>query len=283
MPDPAAFALDRFHRLDEYFGAWAYEPDRFAALWALWRRTDLRAHAAEVRAAGGPQRPGLTEVVGVDGRNVAVVRVGGTLMKQWPSLGGTSTVALRQEIRRAAQDPAVAAVLLSVDSPGGTVAGVADLAAEVKAARRRKPVWAHVDDLAASAAYWVASQADQVWANSATALVGSVGTVMTVYDLSGAGEREGVRAVVFATGPLKGAGTPYAPVTEDQRAYFQAMVDDTQKAFDAAVRAGRGLSAEGLAAARTGGVFLADRAKEMGLIDGVRPLDATVAALARAK
>lgn len=277
MPS-APLHVPNFARLEEYAGAWAYEPTRFLAQWQLFARADFARHMA----APAPGRVSTLELVaGKNGSSVAVVKATGTLMKQQPSMGGTSTIQLRRDIRLAASDSSVSGILLAIDSPGGTVAGIADLAADIKSTRRKKPVWAHVDDLGASAAYWLASQADAVYANSPTALVGSIGTIMTVYDMSGAAEKEGVKALVFATGPLKGAGTPGAEVTDEQRAYFQRMVDDAQHHFDAAVRSGRSLSAAELAAVKSGEVFSATRAKELRLIDGIRSLDATLSALAQ--
>jgi ClpP class serine protease len=170
-----------------------------------------------------------------------VIEARGLLMKQQSWMGGTATLQLRRDIRAAAADPNVSAILLAIDSPGGTAAGTADLAADVRAAARQKPVWAQIEDLGASAAYWLASQADQVFANTARRpMVGSIGTYQTVYDLSAAAEQEGVKVFHFATGPLKGAGMPGTPVTEEQQADFQGRVDAVQDSFDAAVRAAAG-------------------------------------------
>jgi signal peptide peptidase SppA len=278
---PPAVYAPQFPRLSEYFGLWAVEWAAWESLWRTHAVTDLFLHAA-----AGPAR-GLattTEMVPVKGgKTVAVVNAAGMLMKQQPSMGGTSTAQLRRDIRSAANDPNVSGILLRVDSPGGTVAGTSDLAADVKAARRKKPVWGHVDDLAASAAYWMLSQADAVYANSPTALVGSIGTLHVVYDSSAAAEREGVKVLRFATGPLKGAGAPGVPVTEEMAADYQRIVNETQTHFDAAVRTGRGLTANQLDAVRTGGVFPAAEAVERKLIDGVRSFDATLAALSEAR
>jgi signal peptide peptidase SppA len=277
---PGLFRVPFFPRATEYVGAWAIESRAAAALAQMAASPDLAKHMA----APPPVRiPTTITESGKGGKSIARVVVRGTLMKGQSSFGGTSTVQLRRDIRQAAADPNVSAILLDVDSPGGTVAGTADLAAEVRAARRKKPVWAHIDDLGASAAYWVASQADQVFANDKTALVGSIGTLMTVYDFSAQAEKEGVKALVFATGPLKGAGAPGTPVDESQRAYFQKLVDDSQASFDAAVRTGRGMTAAELAAVRTGGVFTAAEALDLKLIDGIRSLDRTLEALAQAR
>lgn len=270
-----------FARVADYAGVWAIEPRAGAALWSLARGMDLRQHVAENRDRPPERKSEIEMQPAGNGKHVAVIRVEGTLMKRASSLGGGGTVQMRRDIRKAANDQDVAAILLAIDSPGGTVAGTDDLAAEVRAAARKKTVWAFVSDLCASAAYWVASQADAIYANSDTALVGSIGTLMTVYDLSKAADAQGVEALVFATGPLKGAGTEGAPVSEEQRAYFQGLVDDSQKAFDAAVKKGRSMSDKQLAAARTGGVFGAAEAAGRGLIDGVQTYEATLAALIR--
>lgn len=277
---PDLRGLPAFPRLNEYFGLWAHEPDTFFAQWRVIQGTDLVRHAA----APAPGRSStMTLEPGRNGQSVAVIGVGGTLMKQQSSMGGTSTIQLRRDIRTAASDPNVSGILLAIESPGGTVAGLMDLAADVNSARRKKPVWAGIADLGASAAYWLASQADAVYATSPTTLVGSIGTIMTVYDVSKAAEAEGVKPLVFATGPLKGAGTPGTEITQEQRDYFQGLIDDAQTHFDAAVRKGRGLSAADLAKVRSGAVFPAAVAKELKLIDGIQPLEKTLADLASAK
>lgn len=267
-------------RMSDYFGCWAYEPDRFWAQWKIIQETDLARHMA---APVPPRSPSMLMESGKGNNSIARVILRGSMMKGQSSFGGTSTVQLRRDIRQAVNDPNVSGILLDIDSPGGTVAGTADLAAEVKTARKKKPVWAHIDDLGASAAYWVASQADQVFANDKTALVGSIGTLMTVYDYSGRAEKDGVRAHVFATGPLKGAGVPGAPISDEQASYFQSLVNESQTSFDAAVRTGRGMNATQLAAVRTGGVFSATQALDLKLIDGIRSIDRTLEALAQAK
>lgn len=269
-----------FNRLDEYYGAWLIEPSRFRLQWELFQKFDFSAHMA----AQQPARVSSLELLpGKGGKQVALVKAAGLLMKQQSSMGGTSTVQLRRDIRQAANNPEVSGILLAIDSPGGTAAGTSDLASEVKAARRQKPVWAYIEDLGASAAYWTASQADMVFANSPTALVGSIGTIQTIYDASAAAEQAGIKTLVFSTGPLKGTGTPGASVTDEQQQYLQSLVDGIQETFDGAVRSGRGLNASQLAAVRSGAVFPAAQAMELKLIDGIRSLDKTLEALANAK
>lgn len=270
----------RFARVTDYVGPWAIEPLAGRSLWELARGRDLFAHVELQRVkaeAGDDDGPAVKAALELQpdgrGRSVASVRVEGTLMKRSSSLGGSGTVQMRRDIRQAANDPEISAIMLAVDSPGGTVAGTDELAQEVRAAAKKKPVMAYVSDLAASAAYWVASQADAIYVNSETALVGSIGTLMTVYDVSKAAAEAGIEAIVFATGPLKGAGTEGAPINEEQRAYFQSIVDSAQGSFDAAVKRGRNLTDAQLKAVRTGGVFSAAEAEERKLVDGVKTYD----------
>lgn len=272
-------AVPTFRRLDEYFGSWMYEPSRFAGLWRTWKESDLRSHVM-----AGPQPATSTyrlEPARGD-KSVAVIELNGTLMKQQPSIGGTSTIQARRHLRTAVTDSKVSAILLGIDSPGGTVAGTEDLAAAVQAANRVKPVWSLVNDLCASAAYWVGSQAAAMFANAKTALIGSIGTLMVVYDASGMAEREGVKVLAFKTGPLKGAGVFGTPVTDEQSANFQATVEKLQQQFDAGVMAGRGMTAAQLKSVRTGGVFTATEALSLKLIDGIKSSDQVLKALAAA-
>jgi len=276
------FTTPPFARLTDFAGLWAMEPTAMGLLLESIRRMDLSAHVREGMMRPTPVASTMELIPTKGDKRVALVKATGKLMKPQSSMGGTSTIQLRRDIRQAANDPSVSGILLAIESPGGAIAGTAELANDVKAARRKKPVWAHVDDMAASAAYWVASQAGAIYANHATALVGNVGTVYTVMDTSKAAEKEGVQVRVFSTGPLKAAGYAGTTLTDDQARMFQALADENQTHFDAAVRAGRSLTAKEMEAVRTGEIFSATRAKELRLIDGIRPLEATLSALADA-
>lgn len=279
--DTLLTAVPDFHRIDDWTGLWLMEPAAAQTLRQLLASTNWREHMA-----AAPPKPESTirYEQARNGKNIAVVRVAGTLMKSQSSFGGgTSTVQVRRDIRAAVADSEVSGILLSIDSPGGTVAGTAALAREVQEAGKIKPVFAHIEDMGASAAYWVASQAHKVYADAPTTQVGSIGTYLTLYDYSAVAEREGVKVHHFATGPLKGLGAEGTPITEEQASYLQTQVEKMQAEFDNAVRMARNLSRDQLAAVRTGGTFLAAEAKAKGLIDDVKTLDQVVKALAAAK
>jgi len=259
-----------FARLNDWVGLWSIEPQAADALQHLLRGIRLAEHVAEAP----PALRSISDTVHVDGKRIATVRLSGTLMKSQPSAGfGTSTIQARREVRAAAADPNIDGIALLLDSPGGSVAGTADLASDVRAAGQVKPVWAHAIDMMCSAAYWIGSQASRVTANTGTAMVGSVGTIQVVQDLSAMAEKEGVRTLVFATGPLKSTGVPGSKVSDEQIAYLQGLIDNTQKFFDAAIVAGRRMSPSQLASIRHGGVLLANDAIDAKLIDGIQSLD----------
>lgn len=281
-------AVPDFARIHDWTGAWFMEPVAYHALKAMITRTDLARHMEESRAQRAAQteagaKDTLTEMIPIrGGKNIAAIRLSGTLMKSESSFGGTSTIMARREISAAANDPNVHGILLSIDSPGGTVAGTAELGDTIKAATNKKAVYSFVDGLAASAAYWAASQSDMIFAGNRMAQIGSIGTYFAAYDFSKEFEAAGVRTHLFSTGPLKGMGTPGMPITDDQAAHLQERVNEMQTHFDAAVRSGRGMSASELTAVRSGAVFPAAQAIERKLIDGIKTLDQTLAALVAA-
>lgn len=274
-------------RLDEYFGLWAIEEMRFAAMFNRVSRMDLRLHVQQALAAGpvkrDKQQPASGDIGGDPAQGkIALIQITGTLMKQVAggslSQGGSSLVELRNLVRQAAAGD-YKAILLLVDSPGGTVAGTPDLAETITAAAKIKPVYAFIEDMAASAAYYAISGATKIFANGNSAVIGSIGTMAVVYDESGAAAMQGVKAHLFKTGPLKGAGVRGTEITPAIAASYQKLVDETQTHFSAAVKAGRGLSDVQMKTVLQGGVFLSAEAEKMGLIDGIMSFDQTLAAL----
>jgi len=268
--------------LDQYFGLWAVEEIRFQQMLDQISRMDLKAHvqlhSGDPRIiAANVQRENLENAV-----SIAVVDIQGTLTKRGSSFSRAGAmVRIRQEIRNAARDPEIHGIVLRIDSPGGTVAGTADLAREVAAAAAKKPVFAFAEDLTASAAYWIASQAEKIYANDATAEIGSIGIYAGLYDVSAMAAMEGVKAVLIKSGKFKGIGFPGTEITEEQKAYWQEIVDKTQKEFSAVVAAGRKLPLAQVNQLADGRVFKAADAVDLGLIDGIQSFDQTLLDLAQ--
>src|SRR5574337_329887 len=177
--------------LDVLTGPWAIQPDKLLEIQAIYaahargERADLPAIAARLgRPLDNSQNNRGYQLAG----DVAVVPLSGVLAKKMNLFadisGGSSTEMIGAAVRAAAADPKARAIVLTVDSPGGTVDGTQALAAIVRAAAGAKPTVAWVDGQAASAAYWVAAAADAVYAGAATDVLGSIGVVATHKDIS---------------------------------------------------------------------------------------------------
>lgn len=256
----------------QHFAPWMVEEH--------WFRSAIEAVKNGTMKAAEPQsqQPAAVPAYAIH-NGVAIIPIAGPMMKAASKFGGTSTVMTRRAIRKAIADDAVHSILLHIDSPGGTVAGTADLASDVAAANAIKPVHAHIEDLGASAAYWVASQARRVTANT-TGRVGSIGTLLVLDDTSGMYAARGIKVHVISTGKFKGAGTEGAPITDEQVEMFREGVNDLNEHFILGVAMGRGMSAEKVRAIADGRVHIAEKAKQLGLIDAVESLDHVVSGMA---
>ncbi|HXH05862.1 MAG TPA: signal peptide peptidase SppA [Vicinamibacterales bacterium] len=194
--------------------------------------------------------------------------------------GGTSTERFAAEFRAAVEDPAVDAIVLDVDSPGGGVYGVPELADEIFAARGRKPIVAVANAEAASAAYWIASAADELVVTP-SGQVGSIGVYMLHEDFSGALEQDGVSVTLVSAGEYKTEGNPFEPLSDEGRAYWQRVVDSYYDQFVRAVARGRGVTQtevrEGFGQGR---MVTAKEAERLGMVDRVETLPETLTRLA---
>ena len=264
-------------RADNYSGLWAVEPTHMTQLLGQLDRDWLQVHVQANQDMKTADVSGPFARAGTDG-SVAVIRCEGVLTKAGTSLGDGSMVEARRAIRNADNDASVRATVLVCDSPGGTVAGTLDLALDVK--NFSKPIVAYVEDLAASAMYWVASQADAIYVNNDTALVGSVGVFMVLYDVSKAFEEEGVRTVLIKGGEFKGIGIEGTEITNDQEARLKKLVDDRYAQFISGVATGRNMQESYVREViATGELFTVTTATALKLIDGVKPFDDVVAQL----
>lgn len=261
--------------LHEYFSVWAVQEEPFRALVDSVNGIDIALHVMRNQGSQQGVRQAETGLLMASG-GVAVVELAGPLMKQVSSLsGGTSTVAARRKIRSAARSEEVTAIVLLIESPGGTAAGTQELADEVAAAAKLKPVHAFIDDLGASAAYWVASQATKVYAN-ASAWVGSIGSFMVLRDTSGAGEKLGVKTHVVRAGDFKGMGTPGTEITAEQIAHIQELINAVNAQFLAGVASGRRMALDKVQSLADGRIHVGAAAVSLGLIDGIQTFDQTL-------
>jgi len=211
---------------------------------------------------------------------VAVLPLRGVLQYR-PSLlaalfGATSLELWGQEFQRAVADDGVKAIIMDIDSPGGGVDGLEELADIIYQARDRKPIVAVADTLAASAAYWLASQASEIVA-SPSSEVGSIGVFAMHIDISKALEEFGIKLTLISAGKYKTEGNPYEPLTEEAEGAIQGRVDDYYGAFVGAVARGRDVTrADVTGGFGEGRVVGARDAKKLGMVDRVATLEETI-------
>lgn len=278
---------------------WALEPstlDLMAGVLVRWSAGD-RLSDDQIRAAIGDapqaaaQRREAAAAMGTSagGGAVAVIPVYGVLTHRAHEAENTSrpltsTERLTQAVRAAAADPQIGAIVLDVDSPGGSAFGVQELADTVFAARESKPVVAVANSIAASGAYWLASQATEL-VITPSGSVGSIGVITAHVDASAAYEKLGMKKSFITAGKFKAEGNDTGPLDDDARAHLQGMVDGYYSAFVKAVARGRGA---GLEAVRSeafgqGRMRLAKDAVQAGMADRIDTLENTIARYAKGR
>lgn len=244
----------------------------------------IRGDAAALASVSIPEPEAATRTPsrGRGGHAVSVVPVSGLLSHRPASpfarmlgLGGTSYVEIAAAVQAADRDPDVGAIVLNVNSPGGSVLGATEAAAVIRNAAT--PVVAIANTDMASAAYWLAAGADHVIATP-SARVGSIGVMALHQDVSKALEAAGVKVSAIASGAHKLDGHEAFELSDDARAEMQADVDRVAGVFHADVARGRGVSRAAVAGERfgEGRVFSASDAVARGLADSVGTLDDAV-------
>lgn len=173
-----------------------------------------------------------------------------------------------QQMKKAEEDPRVKAVVLRINSPGGTVAATEAMYETVLRFREktRKPVVAASQEVAASGGYYLACAADQVVVQP-TSIVGSIGVIFQTFDISGTLGKIGARTEAIKSGQMKDMGSPLKTMTAEERAVMQGIVDQFYGRFKGVVKRGRGLDDARVASVSDGRVFTGEQAVELGLAD----------------
>lgn len=267
---------------------WALMPERLAAFASILHRWQAGGHAsAEVMASIEADR----EVVAArkqeaaragQGSNIAVlpfygvVTQRGNMADDVSGPGSASTQKFTNALRQALQDPSVGSILIDIDSPGGSVYGVDELASEIISARSQKPIIGLANSLAASAAYWVGAACSELYVTPGGE-VGSIGVWQAHEDWSKALDEAGVKTTLISAGKYKTEGNPYEPLGKDAQDFMQSRVDDYYAAFTKAVAKGRGISVEVVRKDfGQGRVYGAQQALSAGMVDGVMTFDDVV-------
>ncbi|CAJ8170740.1 peptidase S49 [Burkholderia pseudomallei] len=273
---------------------WAILPERMNAICSVIARlaaerdappevmAQVRADAAQVEARRGEAtaRAGSGAIAVLPFYGISTQRT--SPMDDVSGTGMMSIQRYTQAFRAALADDSVGGILMDVDSPGGSVYGVMELANEIYQARSQKPVFAVANSLAASAAYWIASSASEFYVTPGGE-VGSIGVFAAHQNLAKALEKEGVETTLVSAGKFKTEGNPFGPLTDEARAAMQSRIDAYYGAFTRGVAKNRGVDVasvrEGMGEGR---VLSASAAKSENMVDGVATFDDVVRKLAKA-
>lgn len=265
---------------------WAIRPE---ALGAILEAVSLYAEGGRFPADQLAERIGS----GPAGRPpekqgaVAVLPLYGTIMPRANLFseisGGTSLQRFGAAFREAIADDSIGSILLDVDSPGGMVDLVPETAAEIRAARGRKPIVAVANTEAASAAYWIASQAEELVVTP-SGMVGSIGVFALHDDISRMQANMGWKTTLISAGRFKTEGNPFEPLSDEAQAAIQSMADEYYGMFVGDVARGRSVGpADVRRGFGEGRMVTARTALAEGMADRVATFEAVLADLVRGR
>lgn len=272
----------RFEHLLDAFTAdpWAIQREKLGVLADILvaRAEGEKLFSTEFAAAVSEAR--ANEIANTDGK-VAIIPIYGVLADKMDAFsamsGGTSYAGIKKALYSALSNDDVKAVVLDVDSPGGSVPGTEELSNEIRAVRGgEKPIIAQVNKLAASAAYWIASSADEIVV-SPSGRAGSIGVYTAHDDISAALEKRGIKRTYISAGKHKVEGNETEPLGKDTLAFIQDSVNHSYGRFVAAVAEGRGTTVgkveDGFGQGR---VFYAESLMDRGMADRIATLEQTL-------
>lgn len=258
---------------------WAIRPEAVLSVVRLMSREMSATHAPVTTGNGnavmvGTQWEAAKPTTRGNGPNkVAIIPIQGVLTNDGPSYYGTNYQTIADAAEKAAADPEVKSIILSVDSPGGEVTGLPETAAVLANAARQKPVHAIVEGAAASAAYWLTSQASDITLTP-SGEVGSVGVRMMHVDMSKMLDNEGFKVTELHSGDFKTEWSPYQPLSDEAQADMQPRLESAHADFLGAIAQGRGSRVTQAAKEQRfgeGRMLSSDEALAAGMVDKVQP------------
>jgi signal peptide peptidase SppA len=263
---------------------WAIHPAKLQEINAFVE-SRLSGEKIEFEAKTSEQDTDIKQYIVQD--NVAIVPLYGVLAKRMNLMtaisGGTSTQLFMRDFQQAIDDPDVKAVVIDVESPGGAVDGTKEAADIIYNSRGLKNIVAYANGQMASAGYWVGSAADAVFTNE-TSEIGSIGIVLTHHDFSERDKQSGIKRTEIYAGKYKRIASETTPLSKQGKSYLQDLVDDTYRVFLAGIKRNRKVkSKERLLKMAEGRVFIGEKAKKAGLVDGIMPLSEVISRLSTAE
>lgn len=255
---------------------WALQPSTLEAirdiLASRLMHSEVGAALPVGRTRSAPHTAGRLNQPGAavaQAQQTAVVRFFGICAKRVSDMemecGATSLEVLQSDLAAAVANPRVSKIVLHIDSPGGVITGVPELAARIAEWSKQKPIYAFADTLCASAAYWLSTGCSALFATP-TADIGSIGVYMLAIDSTEAWAKEGYKAHLIKAGDRKAEGIYGVPIAPATLAIWQDEVDELYAMFTSAVRARR---PEVSIEAMQGQCFMGTAALQVGLVDDI--------------
>jgi signal peptide peptidase SppA len=272
--------------LDVLSAPWAILPEKLVEITEICSahmrgdNVDIEAVEAKLGRSLQNERQGYDVHAG----GVAVIPITGVIAKRMNLFsrisGGASTQLIQRDVKAALNDDTVHSIVLSIDSPGGTVDGTEETADLIASSRDIKPIVAHGDGQMTSGGYWLGAAASRVFLNGATSVTGSIGVVTQHFDRSELDKKIGVKFTDITAGKYKRIAGEHAPLSAEGRAVIQSHLDQIYSVFVDAVARNRGTTPEDvLARMADGKIFIGEQARTAGLIDGFSTISQLVATL----
>jgi protease-4 len=215
------------------------------------------------------------------GRHTALIEINGEIEAE----GSGAADNVIPSLNKAFADAGSAAVVLRIDSPGGSPVQAGIIVDEIRRLKRGypdKPLYVVVDEICASGGYYIAAAADRIYVNKAS-IVGSVGVLMDSFGFTGTMEKLGVERRLLTAGANKGFLDPFSPQSEKHRAHAQEMLNEIHQQFISVVRAGRGARLKETPEMFSGLYWTGAKAVEMGLADGFGTVDTVARDIVKAE
>lgn len=205
------------------------------------------------------------------GERIGLIHIEGVITGAREEVGflgqGAGAESVLEQLKEAGEDDTIKAVMIRINSPGGSAAASQEIGDEIAKIRQKgKIVVASMGDVAASGGYWIAAKADRIVANPAT-MTGSIGVIMETANLQELFDKIGVTPQTIKSGPFKDIGSPNRPLTPEERQILQSMVDDIYQQFVTVVAEGRQIDRQKVLQLADGRIFTGRQARENGLVD----------------
>jgi protease-4 len=230
--------------------------------------------------AGGQRRIFPSSVI--SGDRIAVVDITGILTSSHNvSRGASSARSIIEQLDQFGEDNSVRALVLRIDSPGGTVVAAQEIFAAINRLReeKEKVVVASMADIAASGGYYIACSADRIFANPGT-ITGSIGVIMEFPNMEELFGKIGLKSNTIKSGEFKDTGSALREMTDREREVLQALIDDVYGQFVQAVQESRGMTPEKVRELADGRIFTGRQALELGLVDEIGDMTDAIRAAA---